>query len=76
MARKRPLESTTNSDRLLTVREAALLDGCSERTIRRAIKAGLLKLVRVGPGGRLIRIRPSDHEAYRTLISEATRVQS
>lgn len=52
-------------DVLLTVQEVALLDGCSEKTVRRAIAAGLLRALRVGPGGRLIRIKPADHAAYR-----------
>jgi len=56
----------TNSSRtLLTVRDVALLDGCSEKTVRRAIAAGRLRALRVGPGGRLIRIHPADHAAYR-----------
>lgn len=50
---------------LMSVREVAELDGCSEKTVRRAIAAGLLDVVRVGPGGRLIRIEPSAHRAYR-----------
>lgn len=50
---------------LLTVKDVALLDNCSEKTIRRAIDAGLLDVMRVGPGGRLIRIDPKAHNAYR-----------
>lgn len=50
---------------LLTIREVAELDGCSDKTVRRAIAAGLLKVVRIGPGGRLIRIDPAAHAAYR-----------
>ncbi len=53
------------SEALLTVREIAELDGCSEKTVRRAISAGLLEVVRVGPGGRLVRIEPAAHRAYR-----------
>ena len=59
---------TKISDRpasLLTVRDVAELDNCSEKTVRRAIDAGLLKAVRVGPGGRLLRIEPAAHAAYR-----------
>jgi len=43
----------------------AALDHVSEKTVRRAIAAGLLEAVRVGPGGRLIRIDPAAHAAYR-----------
>lgn len=50
---------------LLTVREVAELDGCSEKTVRRAIEAGMLEIVRVGPSGRLVRIEPTAHRAYR-----------
>lgn len=50
---------------LLTVAQVAELDSCSEKTVRRAIDAGLLDIVRVGPGGRLVRIDPSAHRAYR-----------
>ena len=50
---------------LLSVREVARLDGCSERTVRRAIAAGLLAAVRIGPGGRLLRVSPGAHAAYR-----------
>jgi excisionase family DNA binding protein len=57
---------TNNKPRtLLTVREVAELDNCSEKTVRRAISAGLLEALRVGPGGRLLRIDPAAHAAYR-----------
>ena len=55
-------------ERLLTVKQVAELDGCSEKTVRRAIAAGLLEAVRIGPGGRLLRIEPSAHRAYRRRI--------
>jgi len=51
----------------MTVKDVALLDNCSEKTVRRAIDAGLLEVMRVGPGGRLIRIDPRAHNAYRML---------
>lgn len=51
--------------RLLTVKEVAALDQCSEKTVRRAIAAGLLAVVRIGPGGRLLRVDPAAHAAYR-----------
>jgi len=50
---------------LLTVRQVAELDTCSEKTVRRAISAGLLEALRVGPSGRLLRIDPAAHAAYR-----------
>lgn len=50
---------------LLTIRQVAELDGWSEKTIRRAIAAGLLEAVRLGPTGRLVRIDPAAHAAYR-----------
>lgn len=50
---------------LLTVQEVGTLDRCSEKTVRRAIKSGLLQALRVGPGGRLLRITRQAHEAYR-----------
>lgn len=50
---------------LMTIREVAVLDHCSEKTVRRAIEAGLLEAVRLGPGGRLLRISRRVHEAYR-----------
>ena len=50
---------------LLTVREVAELDNCSEKTVRRAIDAGLLKVVRIGPSGHSVRIDPAAHRAYR-----------
>jgi len=63
MIRKKPL--TTEAEVLMSVREVARRDNCSEKTVRRAIAAGLLDVLRLGPGGRLIRIEPSAHRAYR-----------
>lgn len=54
---------------LLTVKEVAALDQCSEKTVRRAIAAGFLAVVRIGPGGRLLRIDPAAHAAYRAVAS-------
>ncbi len=51
--------------RLLTEKQVAELDSCSEKTVRRAIDAGLLDAVRIGSGGRLLRIDPTAHAAYR-----------
>lgn len=55
---------------LLTVKEVAELDKCSEKTVRRAIDAGLLAVVRIGPGGRLLRIDPAAHAAYRAVAGQ------
>ncbi len=54
---------------LKTVRDVAAEDQVSEKTVRRAIKAGLLDVIRVGPGKHLIRIHPSAHAAYRLATS-------
>ena len=50
---------------LLTGRQVAALDGCSEKTVRRAVTAGLPVAIRIDPGGRLLRITPGAHRAYR-----------
>lgn len=55
---------------LMTVREVSELDSCSEKTVRRAIAAGLLEVVRIGPGGRLLRIDPAAHALYRQRFRE------
>lgn len=62
---RHPTKTIEKSRRLLTVKEVAMLDNCSEKTVRRAISAGLLVALRVGPGGRLLRIDPAAHAAYR-----------
>jgi excisionase family DNA binding protein len=56
---------TRRAEALLTVADVARLDAVSEKTVRRAIAAGLLDVIRPGPGGRLVRIDPQAHEAYR-----------
>lgn len=53
---------------LLTVKEVAARDNCNEKTVRRAIAAGLLEATRVGPGGRLLRITRGAHERYRNRL--------
>lgn len=63
MTRRTP--PTDHGSELLTVAEVARLDGCSERTVRRAIKAGLLRAVWIGPSRKLLRITREAHEAYR-----------
>ena len=63
MTRINPKKTETSA--LLTVKDVAALDNCSEKTVRRAIDAGFLAVVRVGPGARLVRIDPAAHRAYR-----------
>jgi len=64
MTHKRKAEAI-DIQSLLTIRDVAELDGCSVKTVRRAIAAGLLEVIRIGPGGRLLRIEPAAHRAYR-----------
>jgi excisionase family DNA binding protein len=54
-----------DADAFLTVKEIAALDRCSEKTVRRAIAAGLLAAVRIGPGGRAVRVTRAAHARYR-----------
>lgn len=58
--RREPVEEPA-----LTIREVAELDRCSERTVRRAIKSGLLDAMRIGSGQRLLRVTREAHERYR-----------
>ena len=67
MPNKKPRKADFENT-LLTVKEVAELDNCSEKTVRRAIDAGLLEAIRVGPGLRLLRIDPAAHAAYRTRL--------
>ncbi|GMG85612.1 hypothetical protein LNKW23_48350 [Paralimibaculum aggregatum] len=52
-------------DRLMTVRDVAHADRCSEKSVRRAIAAGLLEAIRIGPSGRALRITRAAHARYR-----------
>lgn len=54
-----------DDDRLYTVAEIARLDGCSTRTVRRSIAMSLLDALRIGPGGRCLRITQAAHQRYR-----------
>lgn len=58
-------KKTDQPRHLMTVKDVAKADNYSEKTVRRAIAAGLLEVIRLGPGGRLIRIDPAAHAAYR-----------
>ncbi len=64
MSTKPPPKSNT-ADELLTVKEIAALDRCSEKTVRRAIKTGLLQALHIGPGVRILRVTKQAHETYR-----------
>ena len=61
--------SIRTEDVLMTIADVAHLDQTSERTVRRALAAGLLEAVRIGPGGRSIRISRAAHAAYRRRLS-------
>ena len=56
---------------LFTVSDIAMQDSCSEKTVRRAIEAGLLQVVRIGPSGRAIRISHEAHVLYRMRLRGA-----
>lgn len=55
---------------LMTIAQVARQDGCSEKTVRRAIAAGLLEVIRIGPGGRAIRISVEAHMLYRLRLTQ------
>lgn len=63
-----PSKRRVTAPQLKTVSDIAIEDQVSEKTVRRAITAGLLQAIRVGPGKRLIRIHPDAHAAYRQAI--------
>ncbi len=54
---------------LMTIAQVATQDGCSEKTVRRAISAGLLEVIRIGPGGRAIRVSVEAHLLYRLRLT-------
>lgn len=54
-----------DDEALLSVKDIAARDSCSEKTVRRAIDAGLLEAIRIGPSGRLLRVTRAAHERYR-----------
>jgi len=62
---RQPTKTTEKPRRLLTVKEVAELDSCSEKTVRRAIASGCLEVIRVGPSKHALRIDPAAHAAYR-----------
>ena len=62
----RAAPTADDGDVLLTVADVARLDCCSEKSVRRAIAAGMLDAVRIGPGGRMLRVTRAAHAAYRS----------
>lgn len=60
----------TDDWELFTVSEIAEQDKVSEKTVRRAIDRGDLKVVRIGPSGRSVRVTAEDRRAYRALRRE------
>jgi hypothetical protein len=67
---KIPKVSTKNEDALLTVADVARLDQTSVCTTRRAIKAGLIKVLRVGPKGHLVRVTAEADAEYRQRLGK------
>lgn len=63
MTRPKPAK-TTELPPMMTVTEAARRSSCSEKTVRRAIDQDLLDVVRIGPGGRAIRITEAAFQRY------------
>lgn len=61
----KPASKISTNAHLLTVKKIAIMDSCSEKTVRRAIESGALEAIWIGPEGRLLRIHPAAHEAYR-----------
>lgn len=62
---KKKTEMSAGDGPLLTVKQVADLDHCSEKTVRRAIAAGHLEATRIGPAKRLVRITSAAHARYR-----------
>ena len=56
---KQQLSHNSNNDPWLTVPQCAERALCHESSIRRMIRAGLVRHARVGAGGKLIRVRAS-----------------
>jgi len=65
MPDKKTNNTDVNASKLLTVKDVARLDQCYETTVRRAIEAELLEVIRIGPGLRMIKIDPASHAKYR-----------
>lgn len=54
-----------NQWELFTVAEIASEDKTSEKTVRRDIKAGRLKVLRLGKNGRIVRVTAEERLRYR-----------
>lgn len=50
------MTTSPKGDRLMSVPEVADRLGVSAKTVRREIKSDALESVRIGPGGRLVRV--------------------
>jgi excisionase family DNA binding protein len=61
------MPGTTNDEQFCTIREVAEEMNVSQKTIRRAIDRGDLKVHRFGAKGRIIRISAEDRRAYLAL---------
>lgn len=55
--------SSSDADPWLTVKQCAERGRCHEQTVRRLIRAGLLRHARVGAGRKSIRVRESWFDA-------------
>ena len=55
---------------LMTIPDIAQLERTSVRTTRRAIKAGLIEVIRIGPKGHLIRVTQEAYQAYRQRLAK------
>jgi excisionase family DNA binding protein len=58
------MHTVTSPRRLLLVDEVAELARVSPDKVRRAVRAGNLDAIRIGPGARLLRFRPTDVDAW------------
>ena len=58
------MQTLADTRRLLLVDEVAEIARCSSDTIRRAVAAGDLPAVRIGPAGKLLRFRLTDIDAW------------
>ena len=61
---------------LFTVREIAEQDKVSEKTVWRDIERGALKVLRLGPSERIVRITAEHREAYRALRQALSRFRA
>lgn len=61
------MPSKTNDEPFCTIREVAEGMNVSQKTIRRAIERGDLKVHRFGETGRIIRISAEDRRAFLAL---------